>query len=126
MSTGAGDTTATLSGNADTYVGGSGADEVWGMSAADDITLGGGHDILGLTTNATTDVVSDFVAGATTVTSSDVAEFSLAAFNALVANVIYGDGSNVAVSDGSVLALTAATDISANSTSNLLVLSGAT
>lgn len=126
VSTGAGDTTATLSGNADTYVGGSGADEVWGMSAADDITLGGGHDILGLTTNATTDVVSDFVAGATTVTSSDVAEFSLAAFNALVADVIYGDGSNVAVSDGSVLALTAATDISANSTSNLLVLSGAT
>lgn len=126
MSTGAGDTLAILTADADTFVGGTGADEVWGMGGADDITLGGGHDILGLTTNATTDVVGDFVAGATTVASSDVVNYDLSAFNALVADVIHGDGSNVAAGAGSVLALTGATNISANDTANVFVLSGAT
>lgn len=101
VNTGSGDTTATLSGNADTYVGGAGADTVWGMAAADDITLGGGHDIVGFTTLVTSDVVNDFVAGATTVASSDLMDIDVSLFTAELdvlvtgATVITGDGTEV-------------------------------
>jgi filamentous hemagglutinin len=128
MSTGAGDTLAILTADADTFVGGTGADEVWGMGGADDITLGGGHDIVGFTTNVTADVVGDFVAGATTVASSDVAEFDLSAFNALVGAMQLGDGSGMVVADGLVRAVTAAAgsgNISA-SAANVYALTGTT
>lgn len=103
VNTGAGATTATLSGSADTFVGGSGADTVWGMGAADDITLGGGHDVVGITTNASTDIVNDFVAGASTVASSDNVSFDLSALNAIFADVITGNATNVLAGDTVVI-----------------------
>jgi hypothetical protein len=99
VSTGAGDSTVTLSDNADTFVGGAGDDTVTGGDAADDITLGGGHDTVIITTNATTDSVGDFIAGATTVTSSDNISFDLSALNAIFTDVITGNATNVAADD---------------------------
>jgi hypothetical protein len=88
-----------LSDNADTFVGGAGDDTVTGGDAADDITLGGGHDTVIITTNATTDSVGDFIAGATTVTSSDNISFDLSALNAIFTDVITGNATNVAADD---------------------------
>jgi hypothetical protein len=105
VSTGAGDSTVSLSANADTFIGGAGDDTVTGFGGVDDITLGGGNDVVIITTNATTDSVGDFIAGATTVTSSDNISFDLSALNGIFADVITGNATNVA--DGDAVAIQA-------------------
>lgn len=121
VSTGSGTSFALLTDNADTFVGGTGEDEVWGMDGADDITLGGGSNIVGISTNATTDSVGDFDSDYDAINL----DFSLLDGIAGVTNFISGDGTTLGAAAGNGLVLTGATDIS-SSGDNLYILSGAT